>query len=170
MSLILRARASLCLWHVPCLQSEYASGNVHVPVLESLQLATVQSSLQRPRDQGAHWSALCFSSPGGRQPWYRETVPTLPLPQPQNITQCLVPMSSLPSRVNQGQEDNVGSSRLLAERCFFVLTFFAFGAFLKRRDHKINTKDRPPIAYPFPRLERNHHKFSMLFYKCFMIQ
>lgn len=145
-------------------------GTSTVLVLESFQLATVQSSLQRPRDHGPHWSALCFSSPKGLAALVQRTVPTLSLSQPQNITQCLVPMSSLPSRVSQVQEDNVGSSRLLAELCFFILTFFAFGAFLKRRDHKINRKDRPPIACPFPRPERSHHNFSMLFYKCFMIQ
>lgn len=75
--------------------------------------------------------------------------------------------NDLLAQMSKGQEDHVGSSRSLTEPCFFIVTFFAVGAFLKRKGCKI--KDRPPTACPFTRPEKSS-QFPMLFYKRFMIK
>ena len=103
---------------------------------------------RKPENQGLLWSTLCFTYPRGSATFAKKPCTTLMLLQPQNIRKCLVLTNFLPRWINQGQGDHVGSFGLLTEPCFFILTFFVFGACLKWRDHKINRRtDLPsPVA------------------------
>lgn len=123
-----------------CFQSEHAPEKFLCTCSskDSLQPATAQSLLQKTRDQGLLWSALCFTCPRGSAAFAEKPCTALASPQPQNVRQHLMHTSSLPRWVNQVQGGHVSSSGSLTEPCFFILTFFVFWAFLKLWYHKIN--------------------------------
>lgn len=118
-------------------------GPVCLLMLELLQTAAGQSSLQKTRDQGLLWSTLCFIYPRGPAAFAEKPCATLSLSQPQNMRQGLVPSNALLHWVNEGQGDHVGSSGSPAEPGFFILTFFMFWGFLEWWELKVNRKDRP---------------------------
>lgn len=120
-------------------------------------------------------SAPVYCSERVPHPWPTERKPrkspAYSLSQANKVASPM-PTNFLPRWVNKGQGDH-GSCGQFWVTCWTLLLssyFLCIWGFSQVKDHNINRKDRPPNPQYLTRQGKNQHKFSMFFYRWFMIK